>query len=663
MEKKSDKIVWIVAGIAIIILCCCLLIAGGAFYGLYKFGREIETQVKETGLIPSPEPPVEIQRTPVVDVPLDTYALLKITDVPQNNIPDLACRLQDKCGIPETVAFPGEFKTGDARKFWVTDTDTNKNFEITATLRYATDHVYFWIQDGVNYNSNDVKNICEEFENKIYPTDREFFGSEWTPGIDNDPHIYILYTRGMGSRVAGYFSSSDEYNPLAREYSNAHEMFLFNADNTSINGSEGVLAHEFQHMIHWKIDRNESSWLNEGFAELAAFLNGYDTGGWDWSYAWQPDLQLNDWPNDPNGTGPHYGSGFLFTAYLLDRFGRETTQAIVRDPLNGLESIDETLREENVTDPVTGQPIGADDVVLDWMIANYVKDANVGDGRYTYHNYPDSPQVSVSEEISTCPYESTFGVHQYGADYIHITCPGKATLTFTGSTSSELLPVDPYSGTHAFWSNMGDESDMTLTRSFDFSNVGGPIEMSYRIWYDLEKDYDYAYLEVSEDGQHWQILTTPLGTGEDPSGNSYGWGYNGNSGGWREEKIDLSAYAGKQVQVRFEYITDAAVNGDGLMVDDVSIPAIDYATDFENGDDGWQAAGFVRIENQLPQTFRLALILKGSNGTTVQVIKVNDDQTAVIPLDLGGEYDDAVLVITGTTRFTRTRAGYRIDIR
>ena len=60
----------------------------------------------------------------------------------------------------------------------------------------------------------------------------------------------------------------------------------------------GVLAHEFQHMIHWYRDRNESSWINEGFSELSTLLNGLDPGGFDYIYTSNPDLQLTDWPND-----------------------------------------------------------------------------------------------------------------------------------------------------------------------------------------------------------------------------------------------------------------------------------------------------------------------------------------------------------------------------
>jgi hypothetical protein len=256
----------------------------------------------------------------------------------------------------------------------------------------------------------------------------------------------------------------------------------------------------------------------------------------------------------------------------------------------------------------------------------------------------------------------TRDVHQFGIDYINIACAGGHTLTFTGSTAVQMLPVDPYSGSYAFATNLGNESDMTLTREFDFTNVSGPITLSFRTWYDLEVDYDYLYLEVSEDGEHWQIITTPSGTGENPSGNSYGWGYNGATNDWMQEDVDLSQYAGKKVQVRFEYVTDAAVLNEGFMLDDVSVEAASYQSDFETDDGDWKAEGFSRVENIIPQTFRLSLIVKGSNGTTVQAVEVSPDQLAEIPLSLN-DGEEAVLIVTGTTRYTRKSATYQIEIK
>jgi hypothetical protein len=290
-------------------------------------------------------------------------------------------------------------------------------------------------------------------------------------------------------------------------------------------------------------------------------------------------------------------------------------------------------------------------------------DESVSDGRYTYQNYPGAPQAQATEAITTCPTETLKRpVHQYGIDYISIQCSGPHTLEFTGSTVVPLLPESPRSGAYAFWSNRGNESDMTLTRAFDFSNVTGPITLDYWTWYDLEQDYDYLYLEASTDnGQTWTLLNTPHMTDTDPSGQNYGWAYTGQSNDWQQEKVDLSQYAGQKVQLRFEYVTDAAVNGAGFILDDVSIAAINYRTDFEADDGGWQASGFARVQNALPQTFRLMLITTGAT-TTVTSIPLNADQTAEIPLSLQpGE--EALLIVTGTTRFTYTAANYSISIK
>ncbi len=202
---------------------------------------------------------------------------------------------------------------------------------------------------------------------------------------------------------------------------------------------------------------------------------------------------------------------------------------------------------------------------------------------------------------------------------------------------------------------------MTLTKSFDFRNHEGSLTLSFYTWYDLEEDYDYLYLEVSEDGGNWEILKTPSGTAEDPSGNSYGWGYNGATGRWIQERVDLSEYSGKQVQIRFEYVTDAAVHGEGMVIDDIAIPEIGYFTDFEEGDDGWLGKGWLRMNNVLPQTYNLSLI---TYGDTIEVIpiQVENDQTAEFGLNIGDDVDHVVLVISGTTRFSRQKAAYRIKI-
>jgi immune inhibitor A len=600
------------------------------------------------------------------DGALETLRTLKDAIVPSGDLRELAMRLSGLQDIPTTMpAADIDLDVGVQDHFWVTNTDSNVNFQIDATLEYKTDHAYFWVENGVRFDPVDLEVLAETFENEIYHTNREFFGNEWTPGIDEDPHLYVLFARGLGFNLAGYFSSADSVHPLAHEYSNAHEMFLMNADNVGMGErfTFSVLAHEFQHMIHWYGDRNETTWLNEGFSELAAFLNGYYESGFDSLYIWEPDLQLNDWPNSPNTTTPHYGAAFLYVSYFLDRFGDEATKALVAHPENGMSSVDSVLADLQVEDPLSGAAVRADDLFADWVVANYLLDSSVGDGRYTYRRYDGAQQAWETESFTTCPVDwQARTVNQYGVDYISIACSGAYTLDFEGVLEVGALPVHPYSGDYAIWSNKGDDSDMTLTQKFDFRDVVGSLTLSFWTWYDLEEDYDYIYLEVSEDGETWTIITTPLGTDEDPSGNSYGWGYNGKTGDWVQEEVDLSQYAGKQIYIRFEYVTDAAVNGEGMLLDDISIPEIGYFSDLEKDNGGWSAAGFVRIQNRLPQTYRVSLIRQSGDETSVETILLTDEQKFSLPLDFGGQMSKAVLVVSGTTRYTRQEAAYRFSL-
>src|SRR5690606_31213376 len=85
----------------------------------------------------------------------------------------------------------------------------------------------------------------------------------------------------LGHGIAGYYSSSDQYSRLAQPRSNEKEMFYVNLDwvnslfGPAFQSYETVLAHEFQHMIHWHTDRNEETWLNEGLSEFAQDVAGY----------------------------------------------------------------------------------------------------------------------------------------------------------------------------------------------------------------------------------------------------------------------------------------------------------------------------------------------------------------------------------------------------
>ena len=671
-SNNSSTVKWFVIALVVIMAACLtcavttlLVIRWGVIQveqaELYDYIPE-ESAPTRTPLISPSEEPEDI------DLSFLTLEQLASTIVPVNDPIELADRLRGLKDVPRILAMEAEpIPIGTFDTFWVSNVDTIENFEVQAEMVYATDHVYFWVEKGVDFDPADAKDLVDDFEERAYLTNRSFFGSEWSPGVDGDVHLYILYATNLGSSVAGYFSSADELSPLAHQYSNGHEMFYLSADNVELweEFTYSVLAHEFQHMIHWNLDRNEESWLNEGFSELASHLSGFDVGGWDYAYASDPDLALTYWPTSG---GTHYGQAFLFVTYFLDRFGSEATKAVVANPKNGLDSIDRTLAAMNITDSQTGVLITADDVQRDWAIGMLVNDPSIFDGRYSYHSYV-APQVGFSDQLVACPSGPVERqVNQYGIDYIHIECEGTYSLSFDGASVVPVLPGEAYSGDFAFWSNRGDESDMTLTRAFDLRQVEAPVKASYRVWYDIEEGWDYLYLEVSPDGgDTWQILETPSGTAEDLSGNSFGWAYTGFSGGdeeprWIQETVDLSEFAGQEILLRFEYITDAAVNGDGLLLDDISIEAIDYFEDFETDEGGWQAAGFVRLYNRLPQTYSVVLVEQGRDIEIRELI-LDEDNHAEIEITFEKGSREAVLIVTATTRHTWQPAAYIVELK
>jgi hypothetical protein len=479
--------------------------------------------------------------------------------------------------------------------------------------------------------------------------------------VDNDPHVSILHAHGLGA-VGGYYSSADEFVSAVREDSNEMEMFYISLDYTRINSQDyhSTLAHEFQHMIHWYNDRNEDTWLNEGFAQLASFLNGFDPGGTDWLFASQPDNQLSDIDYDAPDGGASYGAAYLFTLYFLDRFGQGSTQALVTDPANGFASVDEVLGN-------LGAGIVHEDLFADWVVANLLDDPVIYEGQYGYSEIdPRQFQMDARFTSSDYPLSRETTVRQYGTDYIEVRGKDSLLFSFAGSTQVGLVNTQAHSGRYLWWSNRQDDSDTTLTRAFDLSEVE-TATLEFSTWYDIEENWDYAYVEVSTDGgQTWEILNTPSGTGTNPNGNSFGWAYTGASGGgeqaeWIREQVDLSSYVGQEVLVRFEYITDDAVNRPGFTMDDVAIPEIGYSSDFEIDGDGWESAGFIRHANVLPQRWLIQLVLFGLE-TTVERLELESDQSGQWEIPLGEDVERAVITVSALAPVTTEPGSYGYEI-
>ena len=196
--------------------------------------------------------------------------------------------------------------------------------------------------------------------------------------------------------------------------------------------------------------------------------------------------------------------------------------------------------------------------------------------------------------------------------------------------------------------------------------------MTAAMWWDIEEDYDYGYVLASRDGLKWKPLAGEYSETEDPGGNAFGPGYTAQSvtddsdnPGWVTDAFDLTPYAGNNIQIRFEYVTDDAVNTGGWFVDDIAIPALGYYADFENGVDGWESEGWLLTDNQLQQRW-LVQVLSLDDNRLVGVERPDVDPlqgNVRFDIDGLGEGKTAVLAVSALAPVTTERADYRITVR
>jgi len=614
---------------------------------------------------PPSESKTQSRATPT---PAGTEALLANTWILPRDPYDLSRRLKHVTGpLPRfTPVSPVQYSLGDHETFWVLNLDLLESFQVLATLRHMSPHLYMWVQDDLNVEQEALDRSAQTFEERLYPTIRRYFGSEWSPGIDNDRRLTVLNARFSGA--AGYFSTSDEYPTAVMPYSNQREMFYINPEyeqpgSTSYNST---LAHEFQHMVHWFADTNEDAWVTEGASELAMHLCGYPRDGRISTFAHNPDTQLTSW--DVHSATAHYSAAFLFLAYFAERLGPEMTRDVVANERNGIAGFESVLQAHEIN-------LSFEDLFADWVLANYL-DGESGITVTTTYAYQElDVQAKAERIVSSYPTQGDGTVHQYATDYIELRPAGQdVRLDFAGVATTTLVPNQAHSGHYQWWSNRGDNSDMTLTRLFDLTGLK-EATLDVWLWYDIEDGWDYAYVEAStDDGATWHILPGKYTTTENPSGNSYGPGYTGMSGArnatsanaeWIQETLDLSSFAGHEVLIRFEYLTDEAINHPGLCIDDIRVPELGYSYNAEEGDDGWVAQGFVRCDNTLPQRYIVQLIRIPDEGqVTIERLSLSEEQRGTLTLHgFDQTMKKAVLVISAATRGTNETANYHYEIR
>ncbi len=118
--------------------------------------------------------------------------------------------------------------------------------------------------------------------------------------------------------------------------------------------------------------------------------------------------------------------------------------------------------------------------------------------------------------------------------------------------------------------NYPDASEFWMIKEINLSGLS-TATLNFWTWYSMETDWDYGYVAISSDGNIWINLPGNNTTNTNPNGNNLGNGITGNSGGiWVYETMDLTSYVGKKMLIGFRFVSDAAVNEEGMYIDDIT---------------------------------------------------------------------------------------------
>lgn len=584
----------------------------------------------------------EIEDPPLIHAPLERY----IPAPPDRDLSELARRLIKDYVEPEKILTPQTLNLGQKVDFWILR-DVGHT-EVSGEVSYISEHAYWIFENGFIPKADDIEKVAESFENNIWPVVTEVFGYPVTPGIDADERM-LIYNGILKSGMGGYFSAADSYSNKTHKHSNQRQALYMSANQLALTDIQylSVLAHELQHATHFASDSSEDSWVNEGLSEIAAEIAGFDRNAIP-TFILTPSTSLTAFDNPSRAD---YGAANLFFVFLATHYGgTKILSAVSQNQQDGMDSIDSVLAD-------LGFDVRGEDVYADWLIANYL---NSKEGPYSYksHSLP-----SIKKTSTKVPAIHSGEVKSFGSDYVVTSSESEQIIIeFKGEAETALLTHPPHSGETCWWSNQGDSIDSTLTRHVDLSDVD-TATFSYWVNYDIEESWDYGYTMVSTDeGATWDILTSKRSTDINPNGNSYGPGLTGNSMGWVQDSADISKYAGQEVLIRFEYITDDALFGKGICLDDFEISEINWNDDTSTTGD-WIPKGFTSVETTIPTDYLIQVIHEKSSGDSVVYrMPVDNEGNGTIKLDHIDKEDLIITIVSAVTRQSTTPTDYTLTI-
>lgn len=238
---------------------------------------------------------------------------------------------------------------------------------IDVSIEKTTSTAAFMVQTGRTVSSTVLNNWASTWDSTVYPTLMTYFGKDYfdgrgiaAPDVDNNCQIEIvIYAIDGAYNIGGYFSPG---------MSSSREAIFIDIDDAPLAWSKVILAHELQHLMHNALDPYENLWIDEGAADMAAFLC---FGGSSTLYghvnAWTTasEISVRWW----NQRIADYGGGFIFLLYLADHLGGgPAIRKLAQDSSTGASGIEDLARN-----PIGASPgvIGRDfiDIYTNFTIA------------------------------------------------------------------------------------------------------------------------------------------------------------------------------------------------------------------------------------------------------------------------------------------------------
>jgi hypothetical protein len=556
-------------------------------------------------------------------------------------------------------------QVGATDSFYIGNVDSNTISEIEAELMSVGQYAYYWFDLGdgsVEPDPDELARVTEAFD-EIFSTLYAYFGVAEL--VDGRVHIVNASPNALCNdadrcRLAGYFSSRDLLPESIRPRSNERQMFVMNSRQFDSGNYLDVLAHELRHMLGNDYEAGEEDWFVEGGAMLAEDLAGFSDipqarGS---LFLENPDQQLNSWTD--GNTIPYYGQGYLVNRFLYDRLGKELYQQFIFNEEPGLAAVD-AVAGANQLD-LTGHQLW-----LDWLAAMALRDAADVPEEYRWEG-PELGEIATTL-VNNLPVSIETTVNQYAADYYELPSSGEVTIQFTGTPTVSLMGNEAMSGDHVWYAQRANDSNPRLTRAVDLREVS-TAALEYQVYADIETGYDFAYVSASVDGgRTWQSLEADgmqgLAPEDDPSNSALtARFYTGRVGEWVRESIDLTPFAGQEILLRFEYVTDPILTFGGFALDDIAITEIGFLDDAESLDGGWLAEGFTRATTEVPQNWCLQLIRFDNDGRpSVERVAVPENgQWEHVYQAVAGERRP-LLIVAASAPDTLEPGLYSLDIR